>query len=98
MQIETKGGPASGSQATTGGEPQQPVEVEAQKQTQDPSKKKRKDTDTRSPAWKHFEKIFNEQGKLVNARCIYCAKIVAADHRINGTSSIKESRQSLLTL
>ena len=109
--MATEGGPASGIESDTGGEPQQPVEVEAQKQTQVPLNKKRKDTDTRSAAWKHYEKIFNEQGKLVNARCIYCAKIVAADPRINGTSSIrhhmlvcmknpcpKDTRQSLLTL
>ena len=36
-------------------------------------KKNRKDTESRSKVWEHFEKIF-EEGKLVKAKCIYCAK------------------------
>ena len=39
--MKTEGDPASSSQAATGGEPQQPVEVEAQKQTQVALKKKK---------------------------------------------------------
>ena len=60
--------------------------------------------------WEYFEKII-EKEKLIKARCVYCAKIVHADSKINGTSSCKShilrcsknpnpksSRQSLLTL
>ena len=41
-------------------------------------KKRRKDTDNRSKAWDHFEKIL-EQGKLVKARCVYSYKTLNAD-------------------
>ena len=41
MYMKTEGGPASSSQTATGGEPQQPIEVEAQKQTQVALKKKK---------------------------------------------------------
>ena len=103
---------ASGNQPATGGtETQNPVEVETLKQPEvAENDKMRKGTDSRSKVWQHFHKMF-EEGKLVKARCIYCAKIVHADSKINGTSSCrshmlrcnknpnpKSSRQSLLTL
>ena len=110
--MKTEASAASGSQPATGGaETQNPVEVEAQKQPEvAENEKTRKEYDSRSKVWQHFEKIF-EKGKLVKARCVYCAKIVHADSKINGTSSCrshmlrcrknpnpKSSRQSLLTL
>ena len=74
------------------------------------NEKKRKHMDSRSKVWQHFDKIL-EKGKLVKAKCVYCAKVVNADPKINGTSSCrnhilayrknpkpKSSRQSLLTL
>ena len=39
--MEMEGAPASGSQPASGGEPEQPVEVEAQKQSQVHLKKKK---------------------------------------------------------
>ena len=93
--------------------PLAPANVEAQQQQQVAIKeKKRKDTsDFRSKAWEHFEKIFDDKGKLIKARCLYCAKKLEADTKRNGTSSIrnfilsyrknpnpKDIRQSLLTL
>ena len=73
-------------------------------------KKKRKDTESKSKVWEHFEKIF-EEGKLVKAKCLYRAKKLHANPKINGTSSVrnhmlvcmknpnpKSIRQSLLTL
>ena len=110
--METEASVSSGSQPATGGaETQNPVEVEALKQPKvAENDKKRKNTDSRSKVWQHFDKMF-EKGKLVKARCVYCAKIVHADSKINGTSSCrshilrcrknpnpKSSRQSLLTL
>ena len=41
--------------------------------------KKRKETDTRSKAWEHFEKILVDKGKLLKAKCIYCAKLLLTD-------------------
>ena len=105
--METQAEPASGSEAATGG----PAEVDAPKQPEVAKKeKKRKDTKSRSKVWEHFDKIF-EEGKLVKAKCIYYAKKLHADPKINGTSSIrnhmlicmknpnpKSIRRSLLTL
>ena len=48
--MATEGGPASGIESDTGGEPQQPVEVEAQKQTQVPLNKKER---TQIPKVRH---------------------------------------------
>ena len=87
----TEGGPTNGNQTATGGEPIQPTEVEAEKQPPKllPKKKREITQKIRSPTWKHFEKILNEQGKLVNVRCIYCAKIIVVDPIINDTLSIR---------
>ena len=84
--METQAEPASGSEAATGGA----AEVEATKQPEvaKKEKKRRKDTESRSKVWEHFEKIF-EEGKLVKAKCIYCAKKLHADPKINGTSSVR---------
>ena len=68
--METQAEPASGNEASTG----DAVEVEVPKQPEVAKKEKqRKNTESRSKVWEHFEKIF-EQGKLVRAKCIYCAK------------------------
>ena len=81
--METEASAASGSQPATGGvKTQNPIEVEALKQIEvAKNDKKRKDIDSRSKVWQYFDKIF-EKGKLVKARCIYCAKIVHADSKI----------------
>ena len=58
--------------------------MEAQQQ-QEVDKKEKKDTsDFKSKAWEHFEKIYDEQGKLIKARCIYCAKKLEADPKKMG--------------
>ena len=112
--MENEAGAPSGSKPATGDQTLQTENVEAQKQPDvaiAKNQEKNKDSDSRSKAWEHFEKIYDEQGKLVKARCIYCAKKLEADPKKNGTSSIrrhvlicmknpnpKETRQTLLTL
>ena len=114
--MENEAGAASGSVPLATGQqnpPPAPANMEAQQQQKVAIKeKKRKDTsDFRSKACEHFEKIFDDKGKLVKARCLYCTKKLDADTKRNGTSSIrnhmlrctenpnpKDIRQSLLTL
>ena len=112
--MENEAGAPSGSKPATGDQTLQTENVEAQKQPDvaiAKNQEKNKDSDSRSKAWEHFEKIYDEQGKLVKARCIYCAKKLEADPKRNGISSIrnhmlrcrknpnpKDIRQSLLTL
>ncbi|XP_055962336.1 zinc finger BED domain-containing protein RICESLEEPER 2-like [Mercurialis annua] len=73
--------------------------------------KKRKQIAVRSKVWDHFERINDESGKLVMAKCLYCAKIYNCDTKVNSTSTLrshnlaclknphsKETRQALLTL
>ena len=92
--MENEAGVASGSIPLATGQQNPPpalANVEAQQQQQVATKeKKRKDTSNfRSKAWEHFEKIFDDKGKLVKARCLYCAKKLEADPKRNGTSSIR---------
>ncbi|XP_055961060.1 zinc finger BED domain-containing protein RICESLEEPER 2-like [Mercurialis annua] len=76
-----------------------------------PVDKKRKQIPVRSKVWEHFERIVDEYGKLLMAKCLYCAKIYNSDTKVNGTSTLrahilaclknphsKDTRQTLLTL
>ena len=87
------------------------MEVQQQQQVATKEKKRKDTSDFISKVWEHFEKILDDKGKLVKARCLYCAKKLEADTKRNGTSSIrnhmlrctknsnpKDIRQSLLTL
>lgn len=51
--------------------------------------KKRKEVETRSGVWDHFEKIYDNEGKLIKAKCLYCAKLFACESKIHGTYSIR---------
>ena len=86
--METQAEPANDNEAATGGA----VGVEAPKQPEVAKKeKKRKDNESRSKVWEHFEKIF-EEGKLVKPKCIYYAKKLHANPKINGTSSVRNCK------
>ncbi|XP_055959936.1 zinc finger BED domain-containing protein RICESLEEPER 2-like [Mercurialis annua] len=76
-----------------------------------PVDKKRKQVSVRSKVWDHFERIVDENGKLILSKCLYCAKTYNSDTKINGTSTLrshilsclknphsKDTRQALLTL
>ena len=71
---------------------------------------KRKETEARSRAWEHFEKIKDANGTTQQAKCIYCSAKFNANPNKHGTSSMrnhmlqckkmphsKDSRQALLT-
>ena len=71
---------------------------------------KRKETESRSRAWEHFEKIKDDKGITQKAKCIYCYAKFGAHSKIHGTTSMrnrmlqykkmphsKDSRQALLT-
>ncbi|XP_050238141.1 zinc finger BED domain-containing protein RICESLEEPER 2-like [Mercurialis annua] len=79
--------------------------------SQEASNRKRKAMDTRSVAWDHFEKIKDESGTVISAKCNYCVKEFACHSKRNGTSSLKnhilscmknphrqQTRQALLNL
>ncbi|XP_050211323.1 zinc finger BED domain-containing protein RICESLEEPER 2-like [Mercurialis annua] len=77
-----------------------------------PVDKKRKQIVVRSKVWDHFERIVDENsGKLLMAKCLYCARVYHSDTKLNGTSTLrahsiaclknphsKDTRQALLTL
>ncbi|XP_055961910.1 zinc finger BED domain-containing protein RICESLEEPER 2-like [Mercurialis annua] len=76
-----------------------------------PVDKKRKQVSVRSKVWDHFERIVDDNGKLILSKCLYCAKTYNSDTKINGTSTLrshilscfknphsKDTRQALLTL
>ncbi|XP_055961870.1 uncharacterized protein LOC130015546 [Mercurialis annua] len=77
----------------------------------EPNTKKRKPIVRRSAVWDHFENIFDDDGRVVSAKCLYCAKVYQCHSKINGTSTLrahmlaclknpqsKQTRQTLLTL
>ncbi|XP_050238288.1 zinc finger BED domain-containing protein RICESLEEPER 2-like [Mercurialis annua] len=86
--------------------------VDANVAGNDPATKKRKQIVVRSKVWDHFERIIDEpSGKLLMAKCLYCAKVYNSDTKLNGTSTLrshnlaclknphaKHTRQALLTL
>ena len=43
------------------------------------AQKKRKATKTRSQYWDHFEKIVDNDGRVVKAKCKYCKKTYAIE-------------------
>ncbi|XP_050212795.1 zinc finger BED domain-containing protein RICESLEEPER 2-like [Mercurialis annua] len=73
--------------------------------------KKRKQIVSRSIVWDHFKRITDDDGKVISAKCLYCAKIYQSSTKLNGTSTLRahmlaclknpqsrDTRQALLTL
>ena len=50
---------------------------------------KRKETESRSRAWVHFEKIKYDKGITQNTKCIYCSVKIGAHSKIHGTSAMR---------
>ena len=75
-------------------------EVEANK-VDSPSTKqnegaaKRKETESRSRAWEHFEKIKNDKGITQKAKCIYYSAKFGAHSKIHGTSLMRKSHVTM---
>ncbi|XP_055961833.1 zinc finger BED domain-containing protein RICESLEEPER 1-like [Mercurialis annua] len=90
------------------------VEGSAQAQPEnvvEPNAKKRKPIVRRSAVWDHFESIYDDDGRVVSAKCLYCARVYQCHSKTNGTSTLrahmlaclknpqsKQTRQTLLTL
>ncbi|XP_017976624.1 PREDICTED: zinc finger BED domain-containing protein RICESLEEPER 3-like [Theobroma cacao] len=55
--------------------------------------KKRKALPSRSEVWKHFTRFVNDQGEQ-KARCNYCDRVLFANTKYNGTTSLKNHMNS----
>ncbi|XP_050222185.1 uncharacterized protein LOC126672280 [Mercurialis annua] len=101
---------AAGEGSSEPSQQQQEV-VDADATGAKPVDKKRKQVNARSKVWDHFERIVDENGKLILSKCLYCAKTYNSDTKINGTSTLrfhilsclknhhsKDTRQAFLTL
>ncbi|WRX10852.1 zinc finger protein [Theobroma cacao] len=55
--------------------------------------KKRKALPPRSEVWKHFTRFVNDQGEQ-KARCNYCDRVLSANTKYNGTTSLKNHMNS----
>ncbi|XP_050217897.1 zinc finger BED domain-containing protein RICESLEEPER 2-like [Mercurialis annua] len=87
----------------------QPVPANAEG-TNAPTRKRRQMT-SRSPVWDHFERVCDENGRVLHAKCLYCARLYNCHSKMNGTSTLrahmlaclknphsKQTRQTLLTM
>ncbi|XP_050232973.1 zinc finger BED domain-containing protein RICESLEEPER 3-like [Mercurialis annua] len=66
---------------------------------------------TRSHVWEHYERVYDEYGRVMSAKCLYCARVYQCHSKLDGTSTLrahmlaclknphaKHTRQTLLTL
>ncbi|XP_050231416.1 zinc finger BED domain-containing protein RICESLEEPER 2-like [Mercurialis annua] len=73
--------------------------------------RKRKPMHKRSVVWEHYESVNDDMGRVVSAKCLYCARVYECHSKRNGTSTLrahmlaclknpnsKHTRQALLTM